>query len=169
MSLTSLQILTTVCNIFESEMDLAADQVYVFNQKINFPPDSRIYIAVGLVSAKPFGSRNVSVSTSGGLEEQQSVNMLANLSINILSKGTEALMRKEEVILALKSTYSRSQQEKYGFGIASISNSFVNLSPLEGTSILNRFNIGVNIQYNVSKNKQIAYYDDFSDAVTTEE
>lgn len=155
------------CDVIRYQMDLADDQVYIYNQKINIPTDSRLYIAVGVLVVKPFGNSNVPISTAG-LDELQSANFLANLSVDVFSKGTDALTRKEEVILALNSTYSKSLQQTYGFYIAKHSSSFVNLSAIEGSIIPYRFNLGVNIQYKITKQQPIDYYDNFDKTIITE-
>lgn len=158
-----------VCDILKREMSLLNGQVYLWDQKINIPPDNAIYIAVGVQSCKPFSNTFDHTSNGDGLLESQSTNFMATLSIDILSQGPDARDRKEEVILALRSHYARQVQESYGFYIAGLSSSFVNLSSIEGTAIPYRFNIAVNIQYKVVKEKQISYYDTYSKSVVTED
>jgi hypothetical protein len=154
------------CDIIREEMDLDDDQVYLYNQKYNVPTDERIYIAIGILNLKAFGN---SVKFDDD-SETQSVNMLATLSINILSRSFDALSRKEEVVMALLSTYSQSQQEMNGFYIARVPSGFVNLSEEDGAAIPFRFNISVNMQYTVTKVKEVPYYDTFSEpTITTEE
>ncbi len=157
-----------VCKIIRTEMDLDNDQVYLWDQKINIPEDSKLYVAVGVLSVTPFSS-NTGTADSAGLFEVQTSNWLATLSIDILSRGPEARDRKEEIILALGSFYAQSLQEQNSFYIARISTGFVNLSQDDGAAIPYRFNISVNIQYSVTKTKETPYYDTFEDPeVTTE-
>lgn len=158
-----------VCDIIEQEMGLATDQVYLWNQKLTIPADDRIYIAVRVASCKPFGSKREEGVIDGNYSETLTVNMQATLSIDIHGRTPDARDRKEEVLMALKSTYAQSQMELNSFFVAPISTSFVDLSEVEGAAIPYRFNMNVAVQYALLKSKQIAYYDTYSDSVITED
>lgn len=158
-----------VCDVIQKELGLANGQVYLWDQKINIPIDEKLYIAVGVLSCKPFSNTNRMEGGGSGLEEDQSVNMMATLSIDILSRGPQARDRKEEVILALQSVYAQSQQEVNSFYIGKISTGFVNLSQIDGAAIPYRFNISVNMQYTVRKSKAVPYFDTFSEQVVQTE
>ncbi len=156
------------CDILAHEMELENDQVYIYNQKIDLPKDDRLYIAVGILTCKPFSNTRKEAVSGDDLNEEVSSNFLTTLSVDILSRGVDARDRKEEIILALGGTYAQSVQEANGFLVGRISTSFVNLSSVEGAAIPYRFNISVQVQYFVSKIKAIEYYDDFTDSVITE-
>lgn len=156
---TPLQL---ICDIIRHELGLDPDQSYLWDQKFNIPNDSRVYVPVGVLSCKPFGNTN---SFDPDLGQVQSINMSATLSLDIMSRSIDGVNRKEEVLMALKSFYSESQQEMNSFRIFNISTNFVNLSDVEGAAILYRFNISVNVQYMVIKTNVIPYYDDFPGAV----
>jgi hypothetical protein len=97
--------------------------------------------------------------------------MLATLSIDIISRSTQALLRKEEVLMALNSNYSEYQQEANSFyiGRLPVGAQFVNLSQIDGAAIPYRFNISINMQYFSRRIKPVDYFDEFSEvAVTTE-
>lgn len=161
--------LTRFCRILQLEMGLDEGQVYLWDQKLMIPPDDRLYIAVGVLNCKPFGSAREMLDGESDLQEVLSVNMLAALQIEIMSRGPQARDRKEEVILALKSIRALQQQEAYGFMVAQLSSSFVNLSQIDGAAIPYRFSISVNVQYSVTKTKSVPFYDSFSEAdVVTE-
>lgn len=158
-----------VCDILQSEMVLPVGSVYLWNQKLDLPSDRNLYIAVGVTSMKCFGNSDVTENHAAGLLERQSANYLATLSIDILSRGTQARDRKEEILMALASAYSQQVQQREGFYIATVAKTFVNLSEIEGAAIPYRFSIAVNIQYKVVKEKLTPYYDAFLDPqVTTE-
>lgn len=154
------------CDVIQTSMGLANGRVYLWDQKINAPTDNDVFVVVGVVSAKPFGNTNSFDPVLGSI---QSVNMQAMLSVDIISRGPAARDRKEEIILALNSTYSEQQQELNSFRIFPISSGFVNLSQEDGAAIPYRFNISCHVQYYVTKTTTIAYFDDFSPVgVTTE-
>lgn len=154
---TALELL---CDILQFSMGLSQGQVYIYNQKINIPTDSRLYIAVGVRACKPFGN---TTRTVDGVS-LQSVNMMADLDINILSRSTDALNRKEEVILAFQSQYSEGQQEANSFYVSQLSHSFINLSEIDGAVIPYRFVIGARLQYFVAKQVAAPYYTQFDPA-----
>lgn len=158
--------LLLLCNIIEKEMNLANDQVWIWNQKEFVPKDSRIYVNIGVLTCKPFANTN-QFNDDGTVT--QSVNMQEMISIDILSRGPDARTRKEELILALNSVYAQQQQETNGFYIAKLSTTFVNLSEIDGAAIPYRFNISANLQYFIKKTKVVPYFDDFSEVeITTE-
>jgi hypothetical protein len=150
-----------VCDIVQTCMGLGAGQVYLYNQKYTIPTDSSLYVAIGVLSCKPFGNNRQYVSNSGTLNETRSTNFQSTLSIEILSRSTQALTRKEELLLALGSTYAESQMELNSFFVAPLTSSFMNLSASEGPAILYRFNISVNIQYAVSITDPVNFYSIF--------
>lgn len=159
--------LQAFCTVIQSEMGMGPDQVYLWNQKFRIPPDERLYIAVREARSKPYGFSNQTVAVDtdeGGMVEEQTVYVQSALSIDIFSRTIEAQQRKNEVILALTSNYSRQVQEISGLLIGKLSTAFNDLSQLEGAAIPYRFQIEVQIQYQTSKSKPIPYYDDFSDA-----
>lgn len=155
-----------VCDIIQQEMGLENDQVYLWDQKINVPNDLRLYVAVAVITAKPFANLNRTFQDeeTGQYVEQQTVNMQATLQIDVHSRSPLARDRKEEILMALNSTLAQQYQEAEGFYIARIPTAFVNLSEIEGAAIPYRFNISVAIQYKVSKTKCLPFYDTFQDA-----
>lgn len=161
--------LLLVCDIIQTAMGLQNGQVYEYNQKINIPTDSKIYIAVGIQSCKPFGNRPKYVGTSGTLTAVQSVNMQATVSIDIFSRSNLALNQKEQVLLALSSPYSQQQMELNSFSVAPLTTSFVNLSSLDGAAIPYRFQTLVNMTYFSTLTTSPDYFTTFSNvAITTE-
>ncbi len=148
------------CEILRNRMGLADDQCYMWDQKIKIPSDSRLYIAVSEDSCKSY-SNNTRIDASGN--EVNYTNMQSTLGVDIFSRSGSARDRKEEVVLALNSIYSQQQQERNSFYIAKVPANFVNISESEGSAILYRFNIAVNIQYVVAKSAAGSYYDTFEE------
>ena len=163
-----MSALTLFCDIIQSEMQLEDDQVYLWDQKLNIPPDDRLYIAVSVQSCKPYSNIREMVSTVSGLEEHQTVNMQATLGIDIISRSSEARDRKEEVIMALNSTLAQKTQETYAMLIGKVSTGFNNLSEIEGAAIPYRFVVSCSLQYKVTKQKLVEYYDNYTNSVITE-
>lgn len=158
-------------DILKTELSLADDHIYLWDQKLMQPTDSTLYIAIGVVNSRPFGNTNGPDGSGGGLTSIQSVNMLDEISIDIISRGPEARDRKAEVIMALNSNYAQQQQTANSFNIGQLpaGAQFINLSEVDGAAIPYRFRISVNLQYFVVKSKQVPYFDNYDPVqVTTE-
>lgn len=158
------------CEIIQKELELDDGRVYLWDQKIMQPTDSGLYVAVSVPTCKPFANR-IYPGNDGWSDAVQTVNMLATLDLDIMSRGPAARDRKEEVIMALNSLYAQSQQEMNSFYIGKLPPGarFVNLSFIDGAAIPYRFKISVNIQYAVTKQKAVDYFDTFEEVeITTE-
>ena len=157
-----VQPLSIFCDIIAKGLGLANDQVYLWDQKVNIPTDSRLYIAVGVGATKIFGNTVSEVDDgNGNLVESQTLNVQSMISIDIVSRGPEARDRREEVIFALGNTYSKQQQETNSLRIARVAQSFINLSSEEGAGIPYRFNFSVALQYSKKKVGAISSYNTF--------
>ncbi len=154
--------LTLFCEIIEREMGLARGRVYFWDQKVSMPTDSDLFIAVAVLREKIF-SNSKSFSNVSGVEAIQSVNVMSQLSVDIQSRGPAARDRRHEVLLALNSVYAEQQQEQNSFLIGKLPPGvqFINLSLVDGAAIPYRFNITVNMQYFVKKQKAVPYFDTF--------
>jgi hypothetical protein len=158
---TTISVLTTrhlICDIIQNQLDLTADRVYLWDQKIMQPKDFGLYVAVGVLSRKPFS--NSRKTRPDGVSVIQSMNFQESISIDIISRGTDARDRKEEILMALNSVYSQQIQNQNSFFIAPITTQIRNLSHQDGAAIPYRYHIDVTIMYSISKIKTVPYYDD---------
>jgi hypothetical protein len=149
------------CEIVQRQMGLANGRVYVWDQKINMPTDSGLWIVVSVARCKPFGNVNRFVDDGGAGQSQQYVSMNALLDIDLISRGTGARDRKEEFLMAVNSNYAQYQQDANSFYIGKLpaGSSFINLSELDGDAIPYRFRISLALMYAVSKQANAPYYD----------
>lgn len=152
------------CDVIQKEMGLADGRVYLWDQKIMQPTDAGLYVAVSVLSCKPFANTNAPDGSGGGLDSVQSVNMYAQLQVDVISRDAEARDRKEEVILAWNSDYARSQMAANSFYIGSLppGSHFVNLSSPDGAAIPYRFSISVSLQYFYVKTQAVPYFNQFA-------
>lgn len=151
------------CEIIQNQMNLPPGRVYLWDQKIFQPTDSGLYVAVKVLTCKPFGNTNTYDGSGSNSNGKQSVNMYAQLELDVISRDYEARDRKEEVLMALRSNYSQTQQLANSFYVGKIppGSQFINLSEPDGAAIPYRFNISVAIQYFVSKTVPVPYYTEF--------
>lgn len=158
--------------ILQRELAIPDDHIYLWDQKIFQPKDFDLYLVVGIHDCKVFGN-NIGPGLVMGDPDWSvsvaSVNMMAVVDIDLISRGPAARDRKEEVILALNSLYSERQQEGNSFNIGRIPAGarFQNLSLIDGAAIPYRFRISVNMQYTVTKTKSVDYFDSFDEEEIT--
>ena len=157
-----------VCDILQKQLDLADGQVWIYNEKVNIPNDFNMYIVVDYQGQRIIGNVRREEPTPNGLIERQALHSMAILRLDLFSRGKQARINKDLVIMALNSTYSQQVQEAHGFQIARNSFQVTNTSEVEGTAELNRYSISFNVTYVTETSKSISYYDTFSKEVITE-
>lgn len=156
-------------DILIKEMGLEEERVTIWNQKLNIPPDEKLFIALSYLMGKVYHVQAAERALDdGSMVEDQTANIQEMIDVHIMSKGTEALFRKEEVVMALASKYSQSVQEAHSFKIAPLPNAFRDNSELEASARLTRFTFTVVILAWYKKTKAIEHYDTFRVEVDTE-
>jgi hypothetical protein len=147
-----------VCNVIQHEMGTPNGRMVVGNQNWTPPSDSSYYITVRIRSPKIVASTN-KFDHENDVEIKRVVTH-TTVDINITSKNREAVERKEEVVMALTSTYSIQQQELYQMKIFRMTD-ILDLSLVEASSGLNRFRISCVVSSIREKQTSIDYYDKF--------
>lgn len=152
------------CDIIQTCLGLSNGRVYLWDQKMGQPTDAGLYVAVSMLQCKPIGNVNSFDGSGSNTNSDQFVSMWAQLQVDIISRDTEARDRKEEILMALDSDYSRLQQSANSFYIGKMppGSQFVNLSSQDGAAIPYRYNIAVAMQYAVSKVVPVGSFITFS-------
>jgi hypothetical protein len=158
LSISVCSAVDLVCDVIQKQLGLASGRVYLWDQKIDMPTDSGLFVVVSVVGCKPF-SNTIKQNSDG--TQTQSTNFMAMVQIDAISKDASARDRKEEILMALNSQYAEQQQNLNSFGIAKITSSFVNLSQIDGAAIPYRFALTINIQYQVTSTVAASYFDTF--------
>lgn len=154
-------IIELVCDIIQKELGLDSNHIRIYNSTLPVPKDKGLLIAVAIDDVKPFGSSAKYDGSGSDLVSIQSMNVLMRTSIDVMSKDLSAMIRKEEVLLALGSDYAQTQMENNGFYLAKIPLNFTPISGAEGSAIPYRFNISVNVQYSITKRTVVPSYNNF--------
>lgn len=156
--------LSIFCEVLQRELNLPDGRVYLFNEKIMKPTDSGVYIAVSVLSDRPFGNNRRFIH-SGTPGSEQYITVVSRIGVDVMSRSHEARDRRFEVLMALASDYSIKQQEANGFQISRLplSAQIANLSAIDGAAIPFRFHFDVNITHSVSKSAPVSYYSTFND------
>jgi hypothetical protein len=156
--------LLLVCEIIEREMALPNGSVYLYSQKKMMPTNTDIFVAVSIDKVNYYGSSTKGVTEDDGdtFTSAQWVVYSATLGIDITSRDTKVLFRKDEVVLALNSEYSKMQQSRNTFGIARLPASNMVPRPIQdGAAIPYRFYFQVNVNFGMPKGTPIEFYDTF--------
>lgn len=148
--------LHVIANIIQKELGLQDDQVHIEWEKFKIPSDKRIYVTLRSGGGVPFG--NV---THGEDNVMQSVNILDPVSIDLFSLDQSSIIQTVKLIMAMKSRYAESQMEVNSMKISSLPTTFNNVSAVEGSVGLKRFNATFNIFYNRIISKSEEYFDKF--------
>lgn len=149
-----------LCQIICEVTKIPTDHVWIWNQRRAIPEKKGLYIAVGLVSMKPYSNMMKNVPTTGGMEDRLSQYMQEICSIDLFSYDTEAIEKTPLILGALRSTYSQQQQELLGLKIAEIL-TINNVSEVEGSAILYRQAITLKVLRKYDTMTATQYYDQF--------
>lgn len=164
----SVNTLAVICDIITEHMQLACDQIWIYNQKRNIPTDSRLYVIVEYGGGVPYSSSKSHELIAGVYTEVSNQKIQETIRINLLSADTEAIDRLGECIGALSSDYSENIQSKFGLAIAPKPANITDASAAEVTRQLFRTIIEVKVLKAYTKQKTVAYYDEFSSEVSNE-
>lgn len=152
--------LEIIKNILVNEMELPKTRVWAYNADMDLPKDNKLFIVLHYGERRPISNNIKYVSTEEGLEEHQSMNVVEDVIISLLSRSTEARERAHEVHMAFRRTYSQQKQAKEHVHISLLGDVY-DASFLEASSRINRFDCRVRIFNSFSKIKTVDYYDKF--------
>ncbi len=150
--------------IIKASLALEDDQVILYNQKFDIPPDVRLYVVLSVLGTKTFGA-NTSYDedpVSGELLETQNVNRQEMLSVLFYSWTSEARTRNWEIPAALVSTLSQQLQEKNSISISKVPTAMLDVSEVEGTKRLNRYSLTFNVLAAYTKRQPVDYFSQFN-------
>lgn len=165
-----------IVDILANQMSLDSQNVWVRNQNKKIPPTDGVFVVVGMVDSQVMGVNKAEVPTTipqpdpdpdiQTLTEKITVTTRDNIQIDILSRNTDAIIRRWEIMAALASTYSVQKQEENQFKIFRVPTSFVNTSEAEGGSNINRFSLIISCHVWYKKDTILAQGDIFTEFKT---
>lgn len=155
-----------LADILVHEMDLQSGQIMLGLENWVIPKTEGLYVALFYGPETVVGQNNEFDSDSD--TEVQSVAMMHEIDLEVLSFNSEARTRKEEVLQALNSIFAQQELGAEFMKINEIPNSFIAVPTLEETKMLNRFRIEFHMNALHQKTKVADFYNDFKQpAVTT--
>lgn len=159
-SIPSIEPIKLLASVIQTEMELPDGAVMLGLENFPIPENPGLYIALTYGVEQVVGSVNQnSINGQGGYEEVQSVSMLHQIEVDIMSFDSSARTRKEEVIMALKSYNAEQLMEKNQMRIGSTPGSFTRITSLEPSKQLNRFSITISVYALHQKTLETTYYD----------
>lgn len=151
-----------VCDIITNELGIDEDRVVVYGLDYEAPKDDNLFVVVSTKTLNVLANINKYNKTTD--KEDKSVSSFIDINIELTSKNREAYEKKEEAIMALTSTYSIQQQEKYGFRL--FRGTITDLTFVEGGSSLYRFLISCRATNVKNKSTSVDFFDKQRDFTT---
>jgi hypothetical protein len=134
-------ILADIITVF---LGLDATRVVVSSENYNPPKDQGIYITIQTDPTEILGVSQEYDETTD--TETSSISAFQRLAVNITSVDRTALQRKEEIIMALTSTYAVQQMELQQCRIFR-EGPILDLSFIEASKALHRYQVPVKITF----------------------
>lgn len=148
-------------DIIEEYMGLASDRVILANELLDAPKDSGIYV---LVIHDPIGNEtigiNQSIDHSAGTETMARVSH-ERFAIEIISRGSAAQDRYQEIQMALKSVMATQLAESNKVAFFRGGDP-MNLTAIEGSGPLRRYRVPVIVSNIETKSASVDMIDKFA-------
>ena len=155
------EYIVVLVNLIREELSLAADQVVVYNQAWAIPPDERMYVVVEFRNGEPYAQSKTYRPTDTDLISVQTQNVREDYTIRLYCSGPESRQRKQEILFALNSDRAERYMELYNFKFANLPVSFQDVSAVEATARLNRYDLDFNLLVSYKQERSTLYYDTF--------
>ena len=151
-----------ICDILKTTLKLSDDVIWIWNQRRAIPEDKKLYCVVGIVDVTPYS--NSKVQTVVGEHQYDSITTYVKetVSIDLFSYTTEAIEKYSNYVAALRSTYCVQQQELLGLKIADIPSTISEVSDIEGTALIYRMVITLQILRKYEIIFENDYYNEFT-------
>lgn len=144
MSVTFKEPDLILADIITRFMNIPAERVVVAVEGYDPPKDQGLYVTIQTDPTEIVGtSQDYDAATD---TELSSISAFQRLTVQITSRNRDAINRKEEVVMALTSTYAQQVQELQQCRIFR-EGPLMNLSFIEGAGALHRYQIPVKITY----------------------
>lgn len=136
---SAIEPVKVVAAILQEQMALTDRQISLSYQDYSIP-DNGLFVVLGYIGPTETIA-NQSYFDATNDQEVQEVSVRHTIQIELMSMAPDnsARIRKEEVLLALRSFHSQREQGKNLLGIAWLQSDFVDASAQEGTTMLNRY------------------------------
>lgn len=149
--------------LVREEMGLKQDQVVIYNQEFQMPPDDRLYASLSIFGSKTFGVEQSHETTAldPELREVQTTNRQELISVMLYSSTPEARIRSWEIPLVFTSDRAQQAMEARSFTMGRLPLAMTDVSEQDGAKRLNRFSFTFSLLVAYEKRKPVQYFDKF--------
>lgn len=156
----SVEPIKVLAMVLQQEMGLLPGQIMLGLENWEIPKTLGLYVALLYGPDQVVGNNNYnSVDSQGNYIEVQDAAMLHQIDVEVMSFNSEARLRKEGVLWAIKSYTAETLMEQYQMRLASTPGAFVPVPSPEPTKQLNRFQLTVTVNALHRNVKITTYYD----------
>lgn len=136
---TAVEPVKVVADIIQNQMGLTSRQIALAYQDYQIPSDG-LFVMVGYLGpTETIANQGYFDAATGSEVQEVAVRHTIQIELMSMAPDNSARIRKEEVLLALKSFYSQQQQDKNLIGIAWLMSDFIDATSVEATTMLNRY------------------------------
>lgn len=140
------------------ELELKDTQIWIYGESYKIPPEDGLFCVIEYKYSKPYSSRLLTPVDGENLLSEQNLNTQEFMTVQLFSRNRDADFRKEEAAMALNSIYAQQLGEQLGFRVSMI-NPIQNMTALEGSAMLKRYDISVTVLSWYQKSAVIAFFD----------
>lgn len=160
MTTPNLSTLDILKLIIDKQLNMPPNRVWAYNNDVDLPKDDNLFIILFMTSQKPHANNVRYIQDKDGYKEVQTINLVEDIIISLVSKNTEARDRAYEIPLAINCNYSQEMQALHKRHFSIIGDIY-DASFLEASSMLNRFDCKIRVFRSYEKINSINYYDKF--------
>ena len=157
------EILAILAELFRFELNLPQNppRVFIYNQPWKIPPIKGLFVEVALLSPMPYAG-SLSYDGSGdGLNEVRTINSRDIYTVDLFSVDESARRNCFRAISALNSTRAQQLCEQYSFKFGTLPTAFQDISEIEATRRLNRYQATFTVLSAETFIQPVDYYNNF--------
>lgn len=153
-------------DIIMQSLGLSVAQIMLSNQKVFIPTNGPFVVLRYLGPGRVISNVDEWSDIGGDFTEIQTMTIQHTIQIQILSYDSSAFNLKEQIIFAINSLLSQSQQELWNINIARHPSPFLDTSYFEDTGMVTCYTTTVQTVSVLQKQLPVLdYYNDFSRSV----
>jgi hypothetical protein len=158
----AIEPVKVVAAVIKSELALAEGQIMLAYQPYVIPENKGLFVAIREIGSKVIANNNYANGEGEGVTEIQEATVKHLIQIDMMSFNAEARIRKEEVVMALRSVAAQQAQEVNLMQFGRMPGDLVDASSLEETKYLNRFTMTLAVTALHRKTKAVDYFETFN-------
>jgi hypothetical protein len=165
----AIEPLKAIAQVISNQMGLPEGRCWADYERNKIPPEGLFCVVSSLAPSETISA--VDYFDAETNQEVQQLCMLHHLQIDLASiiPDNSARLRKEEVLMALRSFYSMNYLAKNGLGLSWIQSNLTDTSKVEGANYLNRYTTTCSVNALHTKSQAASYFDTFSAVLTVAE